>query len=78
MLVLTLHISYSTNLPESEFKYNVRPVNVTGNCRWKLSGHIAPVTCLRLDPCGGCFLSLDSECRDRSIRLWNLVTGDYS
>ncbi|XP_046670625.1 NACHT domain- and WD repeat-containing protein 1 [Homalodisca vitripennis] len=51
---------------------------ITGNCRWSLSGHSAPVTCLRLDPYGGCFLSLDSECRDRSLRLWNLVTGELS
>ncbi|XP_054275892.1 NACHT and WD repeat domain-containing protein 2-like [Macrosteles quadrilineatus] len=51
---------------------------ITGNCRWRLSGHSAPVTSLRLDPCGGCFLSLDAECRDRSLRLWNLVAGELS
>ncbi|KAF4525524.1 hypothetical protein B566_EDAN014910, partial [Ephemera danica] len=47
----------------------------TGNCRFTLSGHTAPVTLLRLDPAGSCFLSADSTCRDRSLRLWSLETG---
>ncbi|KAK7866181.1 hypothetical protein R5R35_001398 [Gryllus longicercus] len=49
---------------------------VTGNCRWSLCGHTAPVNFLRLDPQGGSFLSADSNCRDRSLRLWNLHKGE--
>ncbi|KAL4089774.1 hypothetical protein QTP88_024745 [Uroleucon formosanum] len=47
----------------------------TGNCRWTLSGHVAPVTSLRLDPAGGSFVSLDTHARDRTIKLWNVTTG---
>ncbi|XP_025199078.1 uncharacterized protein LOC112597310 [Melanaphis sacchari] len=47
----------------------------TGNCRWTLSGHVAPVTSLRLDPTGGTFVSLDTHARDRTIKLWNVTTG---
>ncbi|XP_059471798.1 NACHT domain- and WD repeat-containing protein 1 isoform X2 [Neocloeon triangulifer] len=47
----------------------------TGNCRHTLSGHTAPVTMLRLDSTGSFFLSTDSLCRDRSLRLWNLSSG---
>jgi len=50
----------------------------TGNCRWTLSGHVAPVTSLRLDPAGGSFVSLDTHARDRTIKLWNVTTGEYS
>ncbi|XP_063237108.1 NACHT domain- and WD repeat-containing protein 1 isoform X2 [Bacillus rossius redtenbacheri] len=49
---------------------------ITGNCRWSLSGHTAPVDFLRLDPQGGCVLSADSCCRDRSLRLWDLSKGE--
>ncbi|CAG9821320.1 unnamed protein product [Phaedon cochleariae] len=49
---------------------------VTGNCRWSLSGHTAPVSYLMLDPTGTLCLSRDSECRDRSIRIWDLEKGD--
>ena len=48
---------------------------VTGNCKFTLIGHTAPVTCLKLDPQGSALLSLDNEGRDRSIRLWHLNTG---
>ncbi|KAL5233574.1 hypothetical protein ACI65C_000984 [Semiaphis heraclei] len=47
----------------------------TGNCRWTLNGHFAPVTSLRLDPGGGSFVSLDTHARDRTIKLWNVTTG---
>lgn len=50
----------------------------TGNCRWTLNGHFAPVTSLRLDPGGGSFVSLDTHARDRTIKLWNVTTGEYS
>ncbi|XP_021914136.1 NACHT and WD repeat domain-containing protein 2 isoform X2 [Zootermopsis nevadensis] len=49
---------------------------VTGNCRWYLCGHTAPVNFLRLDSLGGTFLSADSVCRDRSLRLWDLNKGE--
>ncbi|KAK6633137.1 hypothetical protein RUM43_012881 [Polyplax serrata] len=49
---------------------------VTGNCRWSFRGHSAPVTLVRRDPCGGCFLSADILNRDRSIRLWDLNKGE--
>nr|XP_022901761.1 NACHT and WD repeat domain-containing protein 2 [Onthophagus taurus] len=49
---------------------------ITGNCRWCLNGHIAPVNLLRLDPSGALCLSTDSEGRDRSIRIWDLNKGD--
>ncbi|CAG9765713.1 unnamed protein product [Ceutorhynchus assimilis] len=49
---------------------------ITGNCRFSLSGHTAPVSSLRLDPTGSLCLSRDSECRDRSIRLWDLNKGN--
>lgn len=48
---------------------------ITGNCRWCLYGHTAPVNYLRLDPTGSLCLSTDSECRDRSIRIWDLNKG---
>ncbi|XP_074036921.1 NACHT and WD repeat domain-containing protein 2 [Leptinotarsa decemlineata] len=49
---------------------------ITGNCRWSLSGHTSPVCSLKLDPTGAICLSRDSECRDRSIRIWDLNKGD--
>ncbi|XP_063905453.1 NACHT and WD repeat domain-containing protein 2 isoform X2 [Zophobas morio] len=49
---------------------------ITGNCRWSLYGHTAPVSLLKLDPTGALCLSTDSECRDRSIRLWDLNKGN--
>lgn len=48
---------------------------ILGNCRWSLSGHTAPVSSLKLDPTGALCLSTDVECRDRSIRLWDLNKG---
>lgn len=48
---------------------------VTGNCKFVLVGHSAPVTLLKLDPSGGILLSADKEGRDRSVRLWELSTG---
>ncbi|XP_050524997.1 uncharacterized protein LOC126896349 isoform X2 [Daktulosphaira vitifoliae] len=48
----------------------------TGNCRWTLGAHIAPVTSLRLDPSGGSFISLDTHTRDRTIKLWSVNTGE--
>lgn len=49
---------------------------ITGNCRWNLCGHTAPVSLLRLDPTGALCLSTDSESRDRSIRVWDLNRGN--
>ncbi|XP_060535991.1 NACHT and WD repeat domain-containing protein 2 [Cylas formicarius] len=49
---------------------------ITGNCRFSLSGHTAPVSCLKLDSSGGICLSSDSDCRDRSIRLWDINKGN--
>ncbi|XP_018319781.1 NACHT domain- and WD repeat-containing protein 1 isoform X2 [Agrilus planipennis] len=49
---------------------------ITGNCRWSLCGHTAPVSSLRLDPTGFFCLSSDVKCRDRSIRIWDLNKGD--
>ncbi|KAL0276683.1 UNVERIFIED_CONTAM: hypothetical protein PYX00_004199 [Menopon gallinae] len=49
---------------------------VTGNCRWSLRGHSAPVTLVRRDPCGGSFMSADICNRDRSFRLWDLNKGE--
>lgn len=48
---------------------------VTGNCKFTLVGHIAPVTMLKLDPTGAILLSTDREGRDRSVRLWELHSG---
>uniref|UniRef100_A0AAR5PUI3 NACHT domain-containing protein n=1 Tax=Dendroctonus ponderosae TaxID=77166 RepID=A0AAR5PUI3_DENPD len=48
---------------------------ITGNCRFSLSGHTAPVSSLKLDPTGTICLSTDAESRDRSIRLWDLNKG---
>lgn len=42
----------------------------------KTTGHNAPVTLLKLDPLGKILLSGDIEGRDRSIRLWNLSSGE--
>lgn len=39
-------------------------------------GHNAPVTLLKLDPLGKILLSADNEGRDRSIRLWDLSSGN--
>lgn len=50
-------------------------VLISGNCRFSLSGHTAPVSSLKLDPTGAQCLSTDSECRDRSIRLWDVNKG---
>ncbi|CAH0550201.1 unnamed protein product [Brassicogethes aeneus] len=49
---------------------------ITGNCRWSLFGHTAPVSTLKLDPTGGMCLSTDADCRDRSIRVWDLNKGN--
>lgn len=49
---------------------------VTGNCKFTLMGHTAPVTLLKLDPRGTVLLSVDKEGRDRSVRLWELNTGN--
>ncbi|XP_066263113.1 NACHT and WD repeat domain-containing protein 2 [Euwallacea similis] len=48
---------------------------ITGNCRFSLSGHTAPVSSLKLDSTGALCLSSDTEGRDRSIRLWDLNKG---
>ncbi|XP_049826318.1 NACHT and WD repeat domain-containing protein 2 isoform X2 [Aethina tumida] len=49
---------------------------ITGNCRWSLCGHTAPVSTLKLDPTGSLCLSTDAECRDRSIGVWDLNKGN--
>lgn len=51
---------------------------VTGNCRSVLSGHNAPVTLLKLDPLGKILLSGDKDGRDKSIRLWELNSGNFT
>lgn len=51
---------------------------VTGNCKYVLVGHTAPVTLLKLDPNGSILLSADKEGRDRSVRLWELNTGVFA
>lgn len=48
---------------------------VTGNCKYTLVGHSAPVTLLKLDPEGKVLLSTDNDGRDKSVRLWELNTG---
>lgn len=48
---------------------------VTGNCKYTLSGHNAPITLLKLDPSGKILLSGDKDGRDMSIRLWELDNG---
>lgn len=48
---------------------------ITGNCKYVLTGHTAPVTMLKLDPNGKILLSADKDGRDRSVRLWELSTG---
>lgn len=48
---------------------------VTGNCKYTLVGHNAPVTSLKLDPQGRVLLSADKEGRDLSVRMWELDTG---
>lgn len=48
----------------------------TGNCRWSLSGHTAPINLLRLDSTGNICLSTDSEGRDKSMRIWDLNKGN--
>lgn len=50
---------------------------ITGNCKYTFTGHIAPITLLKLDPLGKVLLSADDEGRDLSIRLWDLDTGMY-
>uniref|UniRef100_A0A146LA42 NACHT and WD repeat domain-containing protein 1 n=1 Tax=Lygus hesperus TaxID=30085 RepID=A0A146LA42_LYGHE len=47
----------------------------TGNCRYSLSGHTAPVDFLRLSPNGKMCLSMNREGRDRSIRIWDIAKG---
>lgn len=51
---------------------------ITGNCKFVLIGHTAPVTLLKLDPTGSILLSADKIGRDRSVRLWKLSTGTDS
>lgn len=41
-----------------------------------LIGHNAPVTLLKLDPLGKVLLSGDTEGRDKSIRVWDLSSGE--
>lgn len=50
---------------------------VTGNCKYTLNGHSAPVTLLRLDPTGGVLLSADKDGRDLSVRVWDLSSGAW-
>ncbi|KAF5283296.1 hypothetical protein FQR65_LT13975 [Abscondita terminalis] len=49
---------------------------ITGNCRWSLCGHTAPVSFLRLDPTGAFCISGDALGRDKSIRVWDLTKGN--
>lgn len=52
--------------------------DISGNCRFSLSGHTAPVSSLKLDSTGALCLSTDVEGRDRSLRLWDLNKGNLS
>ncbi|XP_065167837.1 NACHT and WD repeat domain-containing protein 2 [Atheta coriaria] len=49
---------------------------ITGNCRWSLQGHTAPVNTLKLDPIGSLCLSTDINGRDKSIRVWDVEKGN--
>ncbi|CAH2245203.1 jg24976 [Pararge aegeria aegeria] len=49
---------------------------VTGNCRLTLRGHVAAPSLLRLSKSGGVLLSTDHTCKDLSVRLWDLHTGN--
>lgn len=50
---------------------------ITGNCRWSLQGHTAPVNTLKLDPIGSLCLSTDINGRDKSIRVWDVEKGKF-
>lgn len=50
---------------------------VTGNCKYTLCGHAAPVTLLKLDPTGAVLLSGDRDGRDLSVRVWDLRGGEW-
>ncbi|KAF0313272.1 NACHT and WD repeat domain-containing protein 2 [Amphibalanus amphitrite] len=49
---------------------------ISGNTRWNLKGHTAPPDAIRFDNRGHKFLTFDSEGRDRSVRVWELMTGN--
>ncbi|XP_071528707.1 NACHT and WD repeat domain-containing protein 2 isoform X2 [Panulirus ornatus] len=49
---------------------------ITGNPRWTLKGHTAPPTTIRLDNRGLQCLTYDSLGRDRSVRVWDIHTGN--
>ncbi|XP_045104205.1 NACHT domain- and WD repeat-containing protein 1-like isoform X3 [Portunus trituberculatus] len=49
---------------------------ITGNPRWTLKGHTAPPTTIRLDNRGLQCLTYDALGRDRSVRVWDIHTGN--
>ncbi|CAL4059801.1 unnamed protein product, partial [Meganyctiphanes norvegica] len=49
---------------------------ITGNPRWTLKGHTAPPDTIRLDNRGLQCLTYDSLGRDRSIRVWDIHSGN--
>lgn len=49
---------------------------ITGNPRWTLKGHTAPPNTIRLDNRGLQCLTFDSLGRDRSVRVWDIHTGN--
>ncbi|KAG0719244.1 NACHT and WD repeat domain-containing protein 2 [Chionoecetes opilio] len=49
---------------------------ITGNPRWTLKGHTAPANTIRLDNRGLQCLTYDSHGRDRSVRVWDIHTGN--
>ncbi|XP_063698344.1 uncharacterized protein LOC134829264 isoform X2 [Culicoides brevitarsis] len=69
------------NLTQRKLLYDLRIPHhdfvtaLSGNCRGTLVGHTAPVTLLKIDTSGRILLSGDIECRDQSIRIWELHTG---
>ncbi|XP_076043047.1 NACHT domain- and WD repeat-containing protein 1 isoform X2 [Oratosquilla oratoria] len=49
---------------------------ITGNPRWTLKGHTAPPDTVRLDNRGLQCLTFDSLGRDRSVRVWDIHSGN--
>ena len=49
---------------------------LSGNARWRAVGHTNPPDLFKLDEVGSVVLSYDSTAKDRSLRAWDIQTGE--
>uniref|UniRef100_T1IHI5 NACHT domain-containing protein n=1 Tax=Strigamia maritima TaxID=126957 RepID=T1IHI5_STRMM len=51
---------------------------VTGACRFSLKGHCAPADHILMDDAGTVCVTFDSTGKDRSVRSWNILSGQVT